>query len=73
MKPNPLPIFSDRLYESRLRCGLTQSQLGRIAGVNQIHISNYETGRFLPGALKLRALADALHVTTDWLLGREEE
>lgn len=62
-----------RLREARLARGLSQEALaercgGRPKGWKQSHLSAYETGR-QPGVSRIVALARALDVTTDWLLG----
>jgi transcriptional regulator with XRE-family HTH domain len=48
--------------------GLGQKQLAEIVGINTTHLSRLETGRYLPSIEVLKKLADALHVTTDYLL-----
>lgn len=46
----------------RKRAGLTQAQLAERAGVNQHHISRWETGQVRPGRENLERVADALGV-----------
>lgn len=53
--------------------GLSQTQLGRLAGCGQEKISAYETGKTRPQYQTLVHLADALQVSTDYLLGRTDE
>lgn len=60
--------FGDRLRAARKNLGLTQKQLGELAGVGQVVIANYERGARFPGEDKLRRLAEALHVSLDYLL-----
>jgi transcriptional regulator with XRE-family HTH domain len=60
--------FGDRLKAARKNLGLTQKQLGDLTGVGQVVIANYERGARFPGEEKLRKLAEALHVSLDYLL-----
>lgn len=50
---------------------MSQAELAKSAGLQPSHVSHFETGRRAPAAENLRALADALGVTTDYLLGRQ--
>jgi len=56
---------------ARIRKNLTQQELAECLGVTYQDISRYETGRVKPPIDKLCKLADALNVTTDYLLNRE--
>lgn len=59
---------------ARIRKGLTQKQLADIIGVSSnCDIARYESGKVSPPIPKLIAMADALEVTTDYLLGRTKE
>jgi transcriptional regulator with XRE-family HTH domain len=62
--------FRARLREWRLKRDLTQEDLARKADVPTISVSHFETGHRFPNAESLRRLADALGVSTDYLLGR---
>jgi transcriptional regulator with XRE-family HTH domain len=66
--------FPDRLRHARetLR-KLSQSELAERAGLQPSAISHFETGRRSPSFDNLKHLADALDVTTDYLLGRVDE
>jgi transcriptional regulator with XRE-family HTH domain len=46
----------------RQRSGLSESELARVAGLSQPHLSNIETGRRKASPAVIRALADALRV-----------
>lgn len=62
--------FSDRLKEKRLAANLTQPELAKIAGVSMRTIQNYELGNRRPSnMLVIQKIADALHTTTEYLLG----
>lgn len=65
--------FSARLKSARESRGLSQGDLARISGFQPSAISHFETGGRSPSIDNLRKLANALQVTTDYLLGRSEE
>lgn len=67
---SPSSEFSDRLRQARERRGFSQAQLAEKAGLQPTAISHFENGRRSPSFDNLRALADALNVATDDLLGR---
>ena len=52
--------------------GLSQTDLAAKTGLQQVAISFFETGRRSPSLGNLRRLADALEVTTDYLMGRSD-
>ena len=73
MTSDSLP-FRHRLKSAREAAQLTQNDLGiKAGGVAQTEISRYENGDYEPGLTRLRALADALEVTADYLLGRSDQ
>ncbi len=61
--------FGRRLASIRKLRGLTQTDLAAAASTTQRAVSYYENGFGFPPAPQLVALAKALHVTTDELLG----
>lgn len=63
--------FGYRLKELRLSKNLTQQELGNIVHVSKVSISGYERGERSPDRDTLTALADYFEVSTDYLLGRE--
>jgi transcriptional regulator with XRE-family HTH domain len=65
--------FQDRLRHSRELKGLSQGDLAGKTGLQASAISHFESGRRAPSFENLRRLADALSVSTDYLLGREAE
>jgi transcriptional regulator with XRE-family HTH domain len=70
----PSEIFAERLKQARERLrGLSQSELAERAGLQAAAVSHFETGQRKPSFDNLRRLADALEVTTDYLLGRSDE
>ena len=64
-----MPIQATRIAQRRKRLGLSQEELGLLAGTSQKQISKYENGMNDPTGDVLAALAQALETTTDWLLG----
>lgn len=73
MKKRPT-TFGARVKAARDRLGWTQERLATEAGMQQAAISKLERGggRRLPTVTTLTAIAGALGVTTDYLLGRVE-
>lgn len=66
-------IFTERLATARRHRDLNQEQLANRAGLKPAAISHFETGARKPSFDNLRKLADALSVTSDYLLGRTED
>lgn len=65
-------VFVERLKVARTKRGLNQEGLARLANLQASAISHFETGTRKPSFDNLRRLADALAVTTDYLIGRVE-
>lgn len=65
--------FCGRLEAARSARGLRQSELAEKAGLEPSAISHFETGRRRPSFDNLERLVDALGVTADYLLGRNDE
>lgn len=68
-----LQVFQERLLLARRRRDLSQEELAARAEVFKTDISKYERGQSQPNLPRLKRLADALDVNTDFLLGRCEE
>ncbi len=66
-------IFPARLKAARELRELSQGELAARTGLQPSAVSHFETGGRKPSFDNLRRLADALEVTTDYLLGRVEE
>lgn len=62
--------FGTRLCAARERRGLSQTELGRLAGLQPAAIGHFERDRRKPSFANVRALAKALNVASDYLLGR---
>lgn len=69
----PSDLFPGRLRAARENRRLSQGGLASRAGLQPSAISHFETGARKPSFDNLRRLADALDVTTDYLLGRVTE
>ena len=64
--------FAERLRSLQDQHGLTNAQLGKAVSLSHVSIGNFLDGQ-LPKSEHLAALAAYFGVTTDWLLGRENE
>ena len=64
--------FGKRLRELRIMREITQEQLAEKADISRVMIGRYETTDQLPALDTLVRIADALGVSTDYLLGRTE-
>lgn len=73
MSTKPSEIFTARLRAAREFRGLSQGELAKRAGLQASAVSHFETGTRKPSFYNLKRLADALRVTTDYLLGRTNE
>ncbi len=63
--------FGQRLRETRIRAGLSQSDLEEISGIPKARLSRYENGHVAPSIQTLERLAKALGVSEASLLGEE--
>jgi transcriptional regulator with XRE-family HTH domain len=68
----PADIFKERLKAARELRGLKQAELASKAGLPPASVSHFESGPRKPSFDNLKALATALDVTTDYLLGRSD-
>jgi len=64
--------FGARLKELRTKENLSQSAVGKIAGVTDRAIRRFETGENSPNLSVLTALADHFNVSIDYLTGRSD-
>jgi transcriptional regulator with XRE-family HTH domain len=69
----PSEIFMQRLRAARELRQWSQSDLATRAGMPPSSIAHFETGTRKPSFDTLKRLANALEVTTDYLLGRVED
>jgi len=61
--------FGNRLRETRLAGGLSQSELEELSGIPKARLSRYENGHVEPSIQTLARLAKALNVSEASLLG----
>ena len=67
-------LHTERVRLRRLRLCLSQQRLGQMIGHDQGYVSRLERGEITDITVRtLARLADALQVTTDYLLGRQGE
>jgi transcriptional regulator with XRE-family HTH domain len=66
----PSEMFQERLKCARELRGWNQSELATRAGMPPSSIAHFESGSRKPSFDTLRRIANALEVTTDYLLGR---
>ena len=60
--------FSERLRQVRTQKGFSQSELARLVGVHYTQIGRYEKKGAQPSAEVLNKIANALSVSTDFLI-----
>ncbi len=65
--------FSERLKEARTKKGLSQSNLAKKVKLHYTQIGRYENKGAQPSADILSKLADALDVTTDYLMSGSQD
>jgi len=65
--------FPERLKKLRLEKGLSQTEIAEKLGVNPNNIGRYERGESNPNTKFLKALADCLGVSVDYLYDGIEE
>lgn len=58
-----------RLKQAREAANLTQEALGQMLGTNARQIWRWESGANIPNAAKVHEIAQALGVSSDYLLG----
>lgn len=63
--------LQEKILYCRRRAGLSQEALAEQLGVSRQAISKWENGAAEPEIGKLRALAEAFDVSTDWLLSED--
>jgi len=65
--------FSQRLKKAMVEQNITQADLSTMTGIGRSGISQYCSGKNMPGIKALTAIADALKVSEAWLTGDMEE
>ena len=72
LQPSLQTGFAQRLVKIRKLRQMAQVQVAEVTGLTQRAISHYETGAGYPPAPTIVALAQALRVSADELLGRKK-
>ena len=73
MPSKPSEVFPARLQAARDLRAWNQTELARAAKLPPSSIAHFEAGARKPSFDNLRRLANALEVTTDFLLGRVDQ
>lgn len=63
-------LDGDRIRLRRLKLKMPQRTFGKLIGQDQAYVSRLEAGKIDLTATMLERVADVLHVSTDYLLGR---
>ena len=63
--------IGERVKRYRQQQGLTQAELASNAGISRVALGNYERGDRIPTIDIFANIADALHISTDELIGRQ--
>ena len=66
-------MFSARLRALRMDKNISQQQLAHLVQATQTQISKWENGIIEPNLTQLEKIANALEVSADYLLGREND
>lgn len=62
-------LRADRLRVWREKHGWSQRELARLCGLGEAQVNKYENGQTDPSAKYLKAVAEQLGISTDYLLG----
>lgn len=71
MSENDIHKFSLILKQLRKRSNMSQNDVAVMLGIGRTTYTGYERGNIIPPSDKLQKLAEIFHVTTDFLLGRQ--
>lgn len=64
--------LAEKIYQCRKKAGLSQEALATQLGVSRQAVSKWELGTAEPEPAKLKLLAEAFHVSVDWLLSEDD-
>lgn len=73
LKKDVIHLFGDRLKDLRKEKGVTQPELASLFNVTTSTVSAWEVGKAQPNYDILIGLADYFNVTTDYLLGLNQD
>ena len=60
--------FAERLKEAMIKAGMNQAALSEKTGISKSAISQYISGKNIPGPERMKELGDAVGVSVDYLL-----
>lgn len=63
-----MSTFSERLYNCRIKTGLTQADVAKLVPMTQSSYSRIENGFHEPNLNQLKRLAEVLNISLDYLL-----
>lgn len=63
-----MSVFSERLYNARIKQGLTQSDVAKLVPMTQSSYSRIENGFQEPNLKQLKRIAEVLNTSIDYLL-----
>lgn len=63
-----MSVFSQRLYDTRIKLNLTQNEVANLIPMTQSSYSRIENGFQEPSLPQLKKLAEVLNVSVDYLL-----
>lgn len=66
-------IFAQRLKQAMDEQRVTQTDLCTKTGLGKSSVSQYVSGKNIPNGVRMKMLADALNVSSDWLSGSVDE
>lgn len=65
--------LGDRVRVARARLRMSQAELARRIGISATSMNAIEAGQTDPRASRIKAMAEVLRVSTDYLLGMKDE
>lgn len=68
-----MSIFSERLYNSRIKQGYTQADVAKLVPMTQSSYSRIENGFQEPNLVQLKKIAEVLNISVDYLLDVDTE
>lgn len=68
-----MSIFSERLYNARIKQGLTQGEVAKLVPMTQSSYSRIENGFHEPNLNQLKRLSEVLNTSVDYLLDVDTE
>lgn len=68
-----MSVFSSRLYNARIKLGLTQSDVAKLIPMTQSSYSRIENGFQEPNLSQLKRISEVLNVSLDYLLDVETD